>query len=141
VARHIARVPVRWADLDALGHVNNVVYLRYLQEARVDMLFVNARQNGAKGLADGVVVASHDIEYLAPLRFRAEPVLVETWVTDVRHAWFTLAYEVYSADPGTGQEAVLCATAASKLVPYDFATKRPRRLTDVEKTVLEGFRE
>ena len=32
--RHVTHVPLRWADLDALGHVNNVVYLRYLQEAR-----------------------------------------------------------------------------------------------------------
>ena len=29
---------MRWADMDLLGHVNNVVYVDYLQEARVDML-------------------------------------------------------------------------------------------------------
>ena len=29
---------MRWADMDLLGHINNVVYVDYLQEARVDML-------------------------------------------------------------------------------------------------------
>ena len=34
---------MRWADLDLLGHVNNVVYVDYLQEARVDMLRAHGR--------------------------------------------------------------------------------------------------
>ncbi|MFE4477710.1 acyl-CoA thioesterase, partial [Kitasatospora sp. NPDC056789] len=37
--RHIYRCPLRWADMDAYGHVNNVVFLRYLEEARIDFLF------------------------------------------------------------------------------------------------------
>ena len=36
--RHVYHCPVRWADLDLLGHVNNVVYVDYLQEARVDFM-------------------------------------------------------------------------------------------------------
>ncbi len=36
--RHVYRCPTRWADLDLLGHVNNVVYVDYLQEARVDLV-------------------------------------------------------------------------------------------------------
>jgi acyl-CoA thioester hydrolase len=45
---------MRWADLDQLGHVNNVVYVDYLQEARVDMLRAHGR--GPRALADGLVV-------------------------------------------------------------------------------------
>jgi acyl-CoA thioester hydrolase len=33
---HTARIPVRWGDMDNYGHVNNTVYLEYVQEARVD---------------------------------------------------------------------------------------------------------
>ena len=36
--RHVYECPLRWADLDLLGHVNNVIYVDYLQEARVDMM-------------------------------------------------------------------------------------------------------
>ena len=42
MARHIYLCPMRWADMDSLGHVNNVTYVDYLQEARVDMLRVHA---------------------------------------------------------------------------------------------------
>ena len=37
VARHVVDLKPRWADMDAYGHVNNVTWLEYLQEARVDM--------------------------------------------------------------------------------------------------------
>jgi acyl-CoA thioester hydrolase len=139
VPRHVTHVPLRWADLDALGHVNNVVYLRYLQEARVDMLFVHAARHGAEKLAGGVVVSRHEIGYRAPLHFRPAPVRVETWVADVRAASFTLGYEVLDESP-SGERTVY-AVASSVLVPYDLADGRPRRVAPKERTVLEAFYE
>ena len=58
---------MRWADLDLLGHVNNVVYVDYLQEARVDMFRVSASDDRADDLAEGVVVVRHEVTYLRPL--------------------------------------------------------------------------
>lgn len=136
MARHVTEVPLRWADMDAFGHVNNVVYLRYLQEARVDMLFVHASAHGAEQLAEGVVVARHEIGYRAPLRFRARPVRVETWVTHVGNASFTLGYEVLDEQDG---ERTVYAVAATVLVPYDLADSRPRRVAPAERAVLEQF--
>lgn len=118
--------------MDAFGHVNNVVYLRYLEEARVDMLFTHPAAHGGEGLADGVVVIRHEIDYLRPITFRPDPVVVETWVTDVRAASFALAYEVRD-----GRD--VCAAAASVLVPYDLAGKRPRRLRPAERAVLAQY--
>src|SRR5688500_8236948 len=91
---------MRWADLDMLGHVNNVVYVGYLQEARVDMLRTHgARQHShaAEDLAEGVVVVRHEVTYLRPLTFSFRPVSIECWVTEVRAASFTMAYEIYRA--------------------------------------------
>ena len=65
--RHVFECPMRWADLDLLGHVNNAVYVDYLQEARVDMLRVHARDRRADDLAEGVVVVRHEVQYVAPL--------------------------------------------------------------------------
>ena len=65
---------MRWADLDQLGHVNNVVYVDYLQEARVDMLRAHGR--GPRALADGLVVVRHEVTYLKPLIFDFRPVSV-----------------------------------------------------------------
>lgn len=135
--RHVTHVPLRWADMDALGHVNNVVYLRYLQEARVDMLFVHAPRHGAERLAGGVVVSRHEIGYRAPLRFRPRPVRVETWVTDIRAASFGLGYQVL--DESASGERTVYAVASSVLVPYDLTEGRPRRVDAEERAVLENF--
>ncbi|HEX6875768.1 MAG TPA: acyl-CoA thioesterase, partial [Nocardioidaceae bacterium] len=52
--RHVYDCPLRWADMDSLGHVNNVTYVDYLQEARVDMFAVHAPWSGGEELAEGV---------------------------------------------------------------------------------------
>src|SRR5918911_1676728 len=83
VTRHLYRCPLRWADMDALGHVNNVTYVDYLQEARVDVFRIHAPMQGGEELAEGVVVVRHEVDYLAPLEFRRSPVSIDVWFTDV----------------------------------------------------------
>jgi acyl-CoA thioester hydrolase len=124
--------------MDQLGHVNNVTYVDYLQEARVDMLRVHPPVTGGEDLADGVVVVRHEVRYRSPLVFRQEPVSVELWVTEVRAATFTLAYEVFDEIPG-GRRVYL--QARSVLTPFVFAGEHPRRVTSGEREVLLRFLE
>src|SRR5437899_372053 len=128
---------MRWSDMDAYGHVNNVVYLTYLEEARVDMLFVHEPIHRAGRLASGVVVARHEIDYKRPIVFRPEPLRIETWVSRIGNASFTLGHEVVDDTPDG--KRLLYARAASVLVPYDTAEDRPRRVTQEERAVLEQF--
>lgn len=131
--RHVYLCPLRWSDMDAYQHVNNVVYLRYLEEARVDWMFRRASEAGVEGFeAFGTVVASHEIAYRRPLVYRPEPVRVEVWVTHVANAKFTVAYKVCDDD-------AVYATASSVLVPYDLAENRLRRLTQMEKDYLAEY--
>jgi acyl-CoA thioester hydrolase len=136
--RHAYRCPLRWADMDMLGHVNNVTYVDYLQEARVDMFAKAAPFRGGEELAEGVVVVRHEVEFVAPLVYRREPVTVESWVTRVRGGSFSLDYEVFDEDD-TGRTTYLRAT--SVLAPYVFSEERPRRITGSEREVLERFLE
>ena len=129
---------MRWADLDLLGHINNVVYVDYLQEARVDMLRVHAPDSRADDLAEGVVVVRHEVSYLSPLTFRFRPVSIESWVTEVRAASFTMAYEVFES---SGTDRVVYLRATTVLTPYVFGTERPRRITAEERAALERFYE
>ena len=130
---------MRWADMDLLGHVNNVTYVDYLQEARVDMLRTHGPAASTGELAEGVVVVRHEVTYLAPLTFQFRPVKIESWVTEVRAASFTMAYEVFHEEPDGTRRVYL--RAATVLTPYVFATERPRRLTDVERETLQAFHE
>ncbi|GAB2748771.1 acyl-CoA thioesterase [Nocardioides pakistanensis] len=137
--RHVYYCPLRWADMDSLGHVNNVTYVDYLQEARVDMFAVHAPARGGEELAEGVVVVRHEVEFAAPLVFRMEPVRIETWITDIKHATFTMAYEILDELPDGSRKVY--ARANSVLTPYVFSEERPRRLRSEERSVLERFLE
>lgn len=134
--RHVYECPVRWADLDLLGHVNNVTYVDYLQEARIDMLLTHAPDSRATDLAEGVVVVRHDVKYTSPLTFRRAPVKIDSWVTEIKAATFTMAYEVYDETP---EGRVIYLQATSVLTPYVFAEERPRRVSADEKAILTRF--
>jgi len=125
--------------MDPLGHVNNVVYVDYLQEARVDMLRVHAPDRGGEDLADGVVVVRHEVQYLRPLAFRPQPVRIESWVSSIRAATFTMQYEILDEQPdGT---RLTYTRASTVLTPFVFAAERPRRIRPEERAVLERFLE
>ncbi|WP_235737856.1 thioesterase family protein [Nocardioides alcanivorans] len=136
--RHLYSCPIRWADLDMLGHVNNVIYVDYLQEARIDMLRTHSPGSRAIELGEGLVVVRHDVQFAAPLLFRHEPVSIECWVTEIRPASFTMAYEVFD-ETAEGRRVYLKATTV--LTPFVFTEERLRRLRPDEKEVLHTFLE
>lgn len=129
---YVALVPLRWSDMDAYGHVNNVQYLRLLEDARV-IGFREWFPGRPTMLDEGIVVSRHAIEYRAPLTYRPQPVEVDMWVTRVHGAGFDLGYTV--RDPEDVGDAVY-AVAETGLVLYDFASGRPRRLATEERDQL-----
>lgn len=120
---YVSRVPLRWVDLDAQGHVNNAVVADYLQEARVDWLLSGPN---AHLLGTSTMVVSHQVEYLGPVAFAVEPVEVVLSVGSVGAARFTLGYSVF-------QDGRELARARSVLCLYDYAARRPRRMTGAER--------
>ncbi len=130
--RHVYLCALRWSDMDSYGHVNNMIYLQYLEQARVDWMVATANRAGVHEFELGTVVARHTIEYKRPLVYRPEPVRVETWVTEIGHGSFTVAYEVKDDD-------YVYATAESTLVPFDLRESRLRRLTPTERGYLEQY--
>jgi len=83
-------VDVRYQDHDTLGHVNNAVYVTYMEEARVAYLSEYA------GLSMGdisMVVAHLDVDFRRTVEY-ADAVEVAVGVTDVGGSSFTMAYEV-----------------------------------------------
>ncbi|MER8005505.1 MULTISPECIES: thioesterase family protein [unclassified Streptomyces] len=127
--RHLYRCPLRWSDMDAYGHVNNAVFVRYLEEARIDFLF-----RPEKDFKQGSVVARHEIDYKRQLVHRHHPVDIELWVSQIRAASFTITYEVKDDD-------VVYVRASTVVVPFDFEAQRPRRITAEERDFLEEYRD
>ena len=125
---------MRWSDMDAYGHVNNVVFLGYFEMARVDLFFDRASLEEQTGLRQGTVVAAHDIQYKLPVVYSRDPLDVQIWVSGIRAAAFTCHYEVLDGPR-------LAVTGSTLLVPYDFDIARPRRLTLDEKEFLARWTE
>ncbi|MFJ9851643.1 acyl-CoA thioesterase [Streptomyces sp. NPDC101150] len=130
--RHLYSCPLRWSDMDAFGHVNNAVFVRYLEEARIDFMRRLAPGDGSPSFTGGSVVARHEIDYVRQLVHRHSPVSIELWVTKISAASMTIAYEVKD-------EETLYLRASTVVVPFDFARERPRRITAEEKAILKEF--
>ncbi|WP_285778495.1 thioesterase family protein [Microtetraspora sp. NBRC 13810] len=111
---------MRFADVDSLGHVNNVRFFDFLEDARQAMFRTDRHRRGEPPFA-GLVVARHEIDYRRPLGFRHDPVVVETRVSDIRAARFTLDHRIRD-------EEQVFAQARSVLVAYDIHATGPRRL-------------
>lgn len=136
--RHIFRCHTRWGDMDAFAHINNVAYLTYLEEARVDLLVgspnhsTSERTTGGPAFADGIVVARAEIDYLAPLVFDPRGVAVEVWVEKIAGSSFTLAYAIRDDER-------LHARAKTVMVAFDLTARRPRRLSPDERAYLAAY--
>ena len=121
MARHVFRCPVRWADMDAYGHVNNVAFLRYLEEARIDFMFRLAPGEGSASFRGGSVVARHEIDYLRAAR-PGDTVCARTWIGQAQAIRYERHTEIVLEDGTT------LARARTLWCPVDTATGRPRRV-------------
>lgn len=126
--RFVYDCPVRWSDMDAYGHLNNVRFLTLYEEARVALMFTGARDAGITSLEDGIVIFRHEVDYLRVVD-HAPTVRIEMWIEELRASRFTVAYELFA-----GGE--LASRARSVCVPFDLVNSRPRRLADAEREYL-----
>jgi acyl-CoA thioester hydrolase len=127
----VSDVQVRFSDTDALGHVNNAVYLSYLESARVDYL---RELLGAKKIEElGVIIARVEIDYKSPA-FHHETMRVGCRVEEIGGSSIKMDYRVEDKDTGR-----LVALAKSVLVAYDYALGRPVRVSDEWRQKMEDF--
>jgi acyl-CoA thioester hydrolase len=108
--------------------VGNAFYVDYLQEARLSLLR-HHDTSPTPHPGEGLVVVRTVLEYVQPLRPTDGPLTVETWVSDIKAASFTMGYELMTA-AGTH------ALATTMLTPFVFAEARPRRLSPDERDRL-----
>lgn len=118
----VQRFPVAAGDIDELGHVNNIVYLRYAQDIATAHWRARAAPEDVRAFV--WVVARHEVDYRAPLEL-GDQVEVRTWVDDApRGATWARFIEV--AKQGQDKPA---AQIKSTWVLLDASTRRPRRVT------------
>lgn len=119
-------IPIRWRDVDAYGHVNNAVFLNYLEEAR-DRLVTDLFGERAWDF----VVARVAIDYRKELGQDDGEVIVSCRITGFGRS------SVRTAEAVRTRDGELAAEAESVVVARDPSTGRSRPLTDEERAVLE----
>jgi acyl-CoA thioester hydrolase len=127
----VSEVVVRFSDTDALGHVNNAVYLSYIESARVDYL---RELLGAIKIEDlGVIIARIEVDYKSPA-FHHETLRVGCRVYEIGGSSIKMDYRI--EDKATGR---LVALAKSVLVTYDYAAARVVRVREDWREKMEVF--
>lgn len=129
------RLQVRFRDCDPLGHVNNAVYLTYLEQARfnlwkaqVGFMAKLAPDKGPRGI--GFILARVEIDFRAQAKYGDE-LDVKLSLDGFGRTSFTYSYEIVNA--ATGQ---LVTTAKTVLVRFDYDTQKPKVLDDAAKAQL-----
>jgi acyl-CoA thioester hydrolase len=120
---------VEFRDVDAAGHVNNAVYLTYIETARIDYLREILGLETVDELA--VIVANVNIDFRSPSYF-GERLEVGARVPRIGRKSFEMEHEVWA-------DGRLVAQATSVLVAYDYALGATVEVPEDWRSKLEGY--
>ena len=131
VPLHRLALPIRWGDMDAFGHVNNIMYFRYFEQTRLGWYeSLGFGPLGEAGASESMVIVDNHAEYLRPLVYPAE-IEVRMGGHSPGRSSFVSTFTIVSG--GT-----LCTRGSSKIVWIDGATARPKPLPERVRALLEG---
>ena len=115
--------------MDAFGHVNNVVYFRYMEQARIEWLYSLAKQSGYRG-GHGPVIVNASCNFNVPLVYPGD-VEVKMWLGDAGRTSVGSYYEM-------SKEGKPYADGAAKIVWIDLTTGRPVPLPEAITAPLKA---
>ena len=127
---HVESIPIRWGDMDAMGHVNNTVYFRYMEQARIG--WFDALVPAAEAWKDtGIVVANASCNFKRPINYPG-----------------TVEVKLYAGVPGgssvatyyelrVDHENTIYADGAATVVFIDMRTQKPIRIPDRIRDLLK----
>ncbi|RLS40845.1 MAG: acyl-CoA thioesterase [Planctomycetota bacterium] len=127
----ITVLPVQWGDQDAFGHVNNVVYFRWFESARIDLLHEFPTSVTMSGSGLGPILASIKCDYRKQLRF-PDTVYIGSRMTRVGRSSADIGHFVISH-----QQGQLVAEGSSVIVIFDYTAQRVTRIPEDLRTLFE----
>ncbi|WP_085529084.1 acyl-CoA thioesterase [Kocuria massiliensis] len=137
-------IPLRWGDMDAYHHVNNVHVVRIMEEARIAVFGPPPAAPGTEGvdapiplfnhLPEGTqaLIAENHVKYRAPLPYCRTPARVEVWVDKITAASISVQYRIFDGE--TGQR---CVDASTVLAFYNAPEGRIVRVSASQRRLLD----
>jgi acyl-CoA thioester hydrolase len=120
---HEVVIPVRWGDMDAMGHVNNTLYFRYMEIVRLDWIF---KVGGSTDLSGhGPIIVNAFCNFLRQLTFPGDA-RVTMYVAEPGRS----SFETYHTIERTDEPGVVYAEGGARTVWTDYAAKKSAPLPD-----------
>ena len=125
---HVERIPIRWGDMDAMGHVNNTVYFRYMEQARIGWFEALVPQAQA-WKSTGIVIVNASCNFRKPINYPG-----------------TVEVSVFCGPPGGSSVATyydlsvnqeLYADGAATVVFIDMEKQKPIRIPDSIREAIQ----
>ena len=121
-------IPIRWGDMDAMGHVNNTTYFRYMETARIDWL--HAAGCMPNPLGEGPVIVNAICNFYKQLEYQGE-VLIKMYASDPARTTF----ETWVTMEMNDQPGVIYAAGGATTIWVDFpkqkAVELPRWMREI----------
>ena len=128
---HELRFPVRWGDMDAMGHVNNSQYFRYMETARIEWMCAIGCQPAPQG--QGPVIVNAFCNFYQQLA-HPDQLLLTTYVSDpgrcTFESWCTIERE--------SQPGVICAAGGATVIWVDAALQKASPLPDWMRALVSA---
>ncbi len=126
---HEMLIPIRWGDMDAMGHVNNTIYFRYFEIVRLDWLFTIGASTDVKG--SGPVIINAFCNFLRQLEFPGE-VKARHYVANLGRT----SFDTYLTLERTDEPGVIYAEGGAKTVWTDYQAKRSVPVPDTVRALF-----
>jgi len=133
--KHEVRIRVRFSDTDMNGHVNNAVYMTYMEEARIQFLEDALDANGE--IRQPLILAASSVQFRAQTLYpNVKEVTAQTWVKRIGNRSFEVYCEIRTAVTGT-----LVAEGNAVVVYFDYADNCSVPIPDRVRVHLERYLE
>ncbi|WP_210545351.1 thioesterase family protein [Rhodoferax sp. PAMC 29310] len=126
---HDARIAIRWGDMDAMGHVNNAVYFRYLETCRIEWLQAIGCTPTPQG--EGPVIVNAFCNFYKQLEYPGD-LLLKMYVSDPGRTTF----ETWTTIERLDQPGVISAAGGATTIWVDFPTQKAATLPDWVRTLV-----
>jgi acyl-CoA thioester hydrolase len=130
MTRFTTDIQMRFRDIDGMGHVNNAVYLSYVELARTQFYMHQANKRTLDEI--DFILAHVEIDFESQATW-GDQIQVAVWPSKIGNSSFTLSYEVKEKRSGR-----ILARAKSVLVSYDYETRNSKPIPDEFRTLLQA---
>lgn len=122
-------IPIRWGDMDAMGHLNNGSYFRYMETARTDWMHAAGFAPGPSG--QGMVIVNAFCNFIRQIEYPGQ-VLTRLYVSDPGRTTF----ETWCTLARTDAPEVICAAGGATTIWVDFSKQKACDMPDRLRALL-----